>query len=89
MFPCPYISGCDGSDRGWSSGLCCSSDREFLGRVLWVEMYDLLEEFENYIIGGDDHPDHPHAFRTSGAKLTDLKKILTQRDRWMQASHFG
>lgn len=53
-----------------------------------VEMYDLLEEFENYIVGETIIPITHTLSGLPGAKLTDLKKIYSKGIALMQASHF-
>ena len=40
-------------------------------------MYDLLVEFENYIVGGDDHSDYAiHCPGLPGADISDIQTSL-------------
>ena len=52
------------------------------------EIYDLLVEFENYIVGETIIPITHTLSGLPGAKLTDLKKIYSKGIALMQASHF-
>ena len=52
------------------------------------EMYDLLVEFENYIVGETIIPIIHTLSGVPGAKLTDIERVYSKGVALMQASHF-
>ncbi len=53
------------------------------------EIYDLLVEFENYIVGEDDHPDHKYTVRTyRDTDISEIERVYSKAEALMQASHF-
>lgn len=52
------------------------------------EMYDLLDEFENYIVGETIIPITHTLSALPGTKLSDIKRVYSKGVALMQASHF-
>ena len=52
------------------------------------EMYDLLDEFENYIVAETILPVVHTLSGLPGAKLSDIKKVYSKTEALMQTSEF-
>ena len=53
-----------------------------------IEMYDLLDEFENYIVSETILPVVHTLSGLPGAKLTDIKRVYSKTEALMQTSRF-
>ena len=53
-----------------------------------IEMYDLLDEFENYIVAETILPVVHTLSGLPGAKLTDIKRVYSKTEALMQTSRF-
>ena len=84
----PYIPGCNGSNRGGAPTdyAVLPIENSTAGAV--NEVYDLLVEFENYIVGEVIIPITHTLAGLPGTQLSELKRVYSKAEALMQTTRF-